>query len=169
MPRAAQSGRWLPRMLRLLASLRLWAGEVRSVFLLYLLRSGVVVVTGLNDCNVLAKITNLAAGVRISSGGPGKHVPEEPGLWPAKSSSRGSFGIYTSNGHCLLNNRHGPTCGGLDPLAIDPERTLDPSAMLTAPHRSGVVPDFRSVYISRRVLACFVSRRVLRFESKICL
>jgi hypothetical protein len=49
-----------------------------------------------------------------------------------KSSSRGSFGIYTSNGHCLLNNRHGPT-GGLDPVAIDPERTLDPGAMLTAP------------------------------------
>jgi hypothetical protein len=38
-----------------------------------------------------------------------------------------------------------------------------------SPHRSGVVLDFRFVYIGRRVPACFVSRRVLRFESKICL
>jgi hypothetical protein len=35
-----------------------------------------------------------------------------------------------------------------------------------SPPRSGVVLDFRSVYIGRRVLACFDSRRVVRFESK---
>ena len=39
-----------------------------GVFALFLLHSCFVVVTVLNDCNVLAKITNLAAGVRISSG-----------------------------------------------------------------------------------------------------
>jgi hypothetical protein len=80
-------------------------------------------------------------------------VPRVPGLWRAKSSSRGTFGTYTSirppadpafelNGHATAiafkllppsrHSGHGRICCWLDRVAIDPELTLDPNAILTA-------------------------------------
>src|SRR5258706_14010181 len=47
----------------------------------------------------------------------------------------------------------GRTCCWLDPVAIDPGQWTPVQSSLPA-YRSGVVLDFRSVYIARRGLAC---------------
>jgi hypothetical protein len=86
----------------------------------------------------------------------------------------------------LLNSRHGRTCGRLDPVAIDPERTLNPSAIITARasfrscskfpiclHRQAGAGLFRPLSDGKQRASdawrlFYFSRRVLRFESKIC-
>jgi len=94
-------------------------------------------------------------------------VPRVPGLWREKifeprqfrhlylNSTAGRPGVRIERA-LLLNSRHGRTCGWLDPVAIDHERTLDPTAILTAR------ASFRScskfpicLHRQARVLACF--------------
>jgi hypothetical protein len=86
----------------------------------------------------------------------------------------------------LLNSRHGRTCGWLDPVAIDTDRTLNPSAIITARasfrscskfpiclHRQAGAGLFRPLSDGKQRDAdawrLFYFSRLLRFESKICL